>query len=735
MAPLVGSFLLAQTQEPAVDSASSDEVVTLPSFEISGQNSRDEWFASQAMSGTRRTAPIIELPYQVQVITNEFLEDFQIISLSEQMSYFPGYSGRADQADAAIGSSSGGTALRGFPHTVVRDGFRNAPPPQIGNTAQVEIIKGPISTLYGDANPGGLVNYVSKRPTMKPTYRLTLSGGSYSYFRSNLTASGPLVKNKLYYLFSADHYYRQGEVAYTYARQQDYLATILWKPTPNTSITASYEIVRLIGARAATQPSLVVGTRQSGSNPLAWTGGIVVGIDWRLAERGYSRFGPQERYHRDYDGMNILVQHAYSDNWKQRIAYFGQWKDFSLNFRTNSNVSAETNRMNNVRPLKRVQDIDTPAAVQTDLLGTFQTGRLKHQLLFTVDYAKDQTQDDQFQMTTALENALPDSFRYHDPFNPDWSVPIDYSLVTRRTSKTRENVESLAGSVSDRVTMADGKLIVMGNLRYEHSEFETDTNASVDRLTTGDAASWTHSVGANYKIAGDRIVAFANQSTSFNTNITVDRNTGTTIPNEKGQGWELGVKSLTADGRLGASVSAYEIVKKNIGQTNPDFVLGNDEPEFLGSGRERARGVEADVTFKVSNQLSLLANGTYIDARIVNSNNVALVNARRTGVPRTMGTIAARYRFDGRLNGLKVGASLIYAGGFVRAYPTAARLYEEGDAKQIYSAFVSYEWTRGRIRNTLRLNGTNIDDRLYIGPDGNVAMGQQLNVTYTIALR
>lgn len=733
--PMTNGGLLAQTPAPSAGTASSDEVVSLPAFEASAKNTRDEWFASQAMSGTRRTAPIMELPYQVQVVTNEFLEDFQLISLSEQMSYFPGYSGRADQADAAIGTSVGGTALRGFNATVVRDGFRSAPPPQIGNTAQVEVIKGPISTLYGDANPGGLINYVSKRPTLRPTYKATISGGSYDYYRTNFSASGPVFGKKLYYLVSADHYYRLGGVQYAYARQADYLATLLWKPSENTSITASYEYVHLVGARAASQPSLVVGTRQNGANPLAWTGGTVVGLDWRLAEMRYSRFGPRERYYRDYEGLNVLLQHSYSDNWKQRVAYFGQWKEFSLNFGTTSNVSAETNRMNNIFPRKRVQDIDTPAAVQTDLLGLFNTGKVEHQLLFTADYAKNETIDDHYRMSAAQEALLPDSLRYHDPFNPDWTTPVDYSLLTRRTDKIRENVESIAGSVSDRVMLADRKLILMGNLRYEYSEFGADTNATIDRLTVGDAASWTHSVGANYKIAGDRLVAFANQSTSFSTNITIDRNTGTTIPNEKGQGWEAGVKALTSDGRFGGSISVYEIIKKNIGQTNPEFVLGNGEPEFLGSGRERARGIEADVTLKVSNQLSVLANASYVDALVLRSSNASLVGARKTLVPRTTGVLAARYRFVGQLKGLSAGASLIYAGGYVRGHASATRLYEEGDAKKVYSAYLAYEWTRGRFRNTVRLNGTNITDLLYVGPDNNVAMGRQINLTFTIALR
>src|SRR5688500_6102711 len=214
----------------AAVSENSEEVVTIPEFQVSATRDRDAWVASQAMSGTRSAAPIIELPYQVQVLTQEFLEDFQLVGITEQLSFFPGYSGVADQAVAAIGVTLGGSSLRGFPQTVLRDGFRRTPPPQIGNTGQVEVIKGPMSTLYGDASPGGLINYVSKRPSLRPNYSLTLSAGEDGYFRSNVTTSGPIFGKKLFYLFNADHYYRKGAIRYTYGRQSDYFGTLLFKP-------------------------------------------------------------------------------------------------------------------------------------------------------------------------------------------------------------------------------------------------------------------------------------------------------------------------------------------------------------------------------------------------------------------------------------------------------------------------------------------------------------------------
>lgn len=733
----VALALLARHEAAAQASSSqaSEEVVTIPEFQVTESRDRDAWVASQALSGTRSAAPIIDLPYQVQVLTQEFLEDFQLVGVTEQLSFFPGYSGVADQADAAIGVTLAGSSLRGFPQTVLRDGFRRTPPPQIGNTGQVEVIKGPMSTLYGDASPGGLINYVSKRPSVKPSYALTLSGGEDGYFRSNVQASGPLIGKKLFYLVNADHYYRKGAIQYTYGRQSDYFGTLLFKPFDTTSISVTYETVRLIGARAATVPLYVVGTRPSGSNPLQWTGGVVQGIDWRLAEQGYSRFGPGERYIRRYDGLNVMVEHAYNKNWKQRLGYQGQWKKFELNYRTTSNVSMETGRMTGIVPNKRKQDIDGPVALQTDLLGHFKTGSLQHALLFTADFAEEETYDAQLRYPTALEATLPDYYRFQDPFNPNWTPVVDYELAQRRASKNWEKIKSRGGSVSDRVTMLGGKLIAMGNVRYDKSDFATDTNAATDRFTFGEADGWTYSGGANVKLLGDSLVAFANRSTSFNTNVTVDRNTGTTIPNERGRGLEAGFKMLSADRRIGATLSAYEIEKTNIGQTNPDFILGNGQPEFLGSGKERARGVEGDTSYKVSDALTLITGASYLDARVIASSNAALRGTRKVLIPRLSGSLSARYKLSGALKGVSLGASMRYTGGYVRANATATRRYEEASAKQVYAAFVSYGWRTGRLAHTTRLNVNNLFDKLIVGPDLNRALGRQLLFTYTVAFR
>ncbi|MCX6953233.1 MAG: TonB-dependent receptor plug domain-containing protein [Verrucomicrobia bacterium] len=729
----------AQTAPAPASSASdarTDEVVTIQEFQVNADNQRDTWFATQAMSGTRTAQPLIESPYQVQVITHEFLEDFKLLALGEQMSYFSGYQSDSNLSDAAINFTAAAATFRGFGVTIIRDGFRRTPPPQIGNIYQMEVIKGPISTLYGAAQPGGLINYVSKRPSTRPEYKLSFSAGSYGYLLGSLNASGPLYKDKVFYLLGVEHYYRRSNYQYVYSRNGDYTLTLLWKPTTRTSVSVQAQAQRLIGARAAAMPLLVAGTTRPATNPLAWTGGITVGLYWPLVRSGFSPFGPNERYHRDYDGVNVLVEHAYNETWKQRFSY--QWfdKDFSLNYRTTSNLSAETLRFTNIFPRSRVQHYYAPQAFQTDLLGSVTVAGLKHTLLFTGDYSQENLRDFIIRYPAAVENALPTSIRYSDPANPDWS-PLDYSrtALSRRTSETMENYELAGFSLSDRVSILQNRLLLMGNLRYDYSRQSTDSNPNAVAYVGGKDEAVTYSAGVNWRIQGDALVAFANHSTSFNTNVTADAGTGEIIPNERGAGTELGLKSLALQQRLGLSTSLFEIEKKNIGQSNPDYREGNGQAQFLGSGVERVRGVDGDVNFKVTPRFTLIGSAAYLDARVVKSSSAALTGTRKITIPRTTGSIAVRYNFIGSLKGVSTGASLRYTGSFVRANGTATRRYETSAPVQLYSAYVKYTWRRGGTSQTLAVNGNNLFDKLYVGPGLGLALGRQINFSYTLAFR
>ncbi len=56
--------------------------------------------------------------------------------------------------------------------------------------ARIEVLKGPASVLYGRGDPGGVINIVTRQPTLVPTADASIQGGSFGFRRVQGSASG-----------------------------------------------------------------------------------------------------------------------------------------------------------------------------------------------------------------------------------------------------------------------------------------------------------------------------------------------------------------------------------------------------------------------------------------------------------------------------------------------------------------------------------------------------------------
>jgi iron complex outermembrane receptor protein len=79
------------------------------------------------------------------------------------------------------GNSTQSVQVDGLPGTASRYGS-----PTTANIERVEVLKGPVSVMYGQANPGGLLNISTKRPKAVASNTLTASVASYAGRTSGL---------------------------------------------------------------------------------------------------------------------------------------------------------------------------------------------------------------------------------------------------------------------------------------------------------------------------------------------------------------------------------------------------------------------------------------------------------------------------------------------------------------------------------------------------------------------
>lgn len=180
------------------DTLAEDEEV-----EITVTANPEEGYApSTASVGTRTDSPIRDVPQSIQVIPKQIIEDQQAIGVEEVVENVGGVTFLGNQDSRGLNFS-----IRGFDNVpVLQNGFRlfggDSVEPEVANLERVEVLKGPASILFGQSEPGGLINLIRKKPLSEPFYKLQIQGGNRGFVSPSVDLSGPLDKdgNLLYRL-------------------------------------------------------------------------------------------------------------------------------------------------------------------------------------------------------------------------------------------------------------------------------------------------------------------------------------------------------------------------------------------------------------------------------------------------------------------------------------------------------------------------------------------------------
>ena len=308
---LLGTFALASlcsaqsSSSGATPSRSGngEELVSLPEFRVE-TNRDNSYLATETTSGTRMAQKMIDLPYSVASLPSEFFNDFMLFDIDEMN----GYVSNVKPADSA-GAGNGGARLRGFSMPNYRNGFAITQQPDSNNVDRVEILKGPSSGIYGATSPGGVMNFITKKPLPTPAYSLDVITGSHNYKRVNGSATGPITK-RLFYRVDGTHYDFNRPTDWWFNRTTDLSGGLVYKFSPNTSVNLEFA-----WTERATNP-FVVFTRYVDRNNR--TQGLVYtlpedeypGLGLRLTK--FNQAGPYNRYERYNNSAYLTFQHRFN---------------------------------------------------------------------------------------------------------------------------------------------------------------------------------------------------------------------------------------------------------------------------------------------------------------------------------------------------------------------------------------------------------------------------------------
>lgn len=251
---LLGVVPSARAAEPAVNPA--EEIVQLATFNVTATLGAYAETTSSAV--TKMPVPLRDVPQSVQLLNASFLGDLRANTLEDVYPYVVGMTRESSQANTftlrgmsmSQGNSVQSVQIDGLPGLSSRYGS-----PTTANVERLEILKGPTSVMYGQANPGGLLNIVTKKPkasasnvlsTAFSTYGGRTSGlGSDVSFTGMLDMTGPLdAERKWLYRFvlskeNTESFRNdvEGDTIHVYP-----MLTYRW--SADTEITAQFEIGR-----------------------------------------------------------------------------------------------------------------------------------------------------------------------------------------------------------------------------------------------------------------------------------------------------------------------------------------------------------------------------------------------------------------------------------------------------------------------------------------------------------
>lgn len=715
------------------------EVITLEAFSVVAKRDATGWGASEAVSGTRTASSILELPFAVSVITREFMDSFQFKDLDEYGLYLTGFT--AGEVEAGGG---GGSRLRGFVPPNYRNGFPRSGIGEVMNIDRVEVIKGPLSALYGRSEPGGLVNYITKKASPTPGYKLSATYGSFDFQRAEASATGP-VTDKLFYRVDLSYQDFEGMMDYFFQKTEAASTSWTYKFSPGTAVTVDLEYM----TRDANQGISVLG-RQA-SVPVTRTDGttttaaqLILGPYKPLIN--FNVFGPDALISRDVKTANVQFEHKINDVWSLR-ANAQAWERFVEDLRwTGPQYQINTGLFNSREPFYSTLPQDS-VAFQTDALANFHTGEIEHKLLITFDYSDTGEHNRDYRYgngTRGTPNdlaALPAATRAIDPLNPLW-VPLERAKFTRQARDQKTDTRMLGSFISDRAALFGGRLIALIGGRVDEVNVKFKDGFTPANNLDATEKQFTYTGGLTWRLKKDQLVAFLNHSTSFNGNPIIDRGVGGIVGFSEGKGTEFGVKSLSADKNLSATLTFYQIERTNPA-VDPDFVAGSGLPQYDGLRLERVRGGELDFSWKATPDLTLRGGVSLLDSEITDAPEEKLSTTLRTTIgerllrtPEITANFATSYQLP--IRGLSVGASVSYLDEVIIDYgnriTTRARQVNPGYA--LWNGFVSYSFRtgeKGRIRHNIRLNGLNLTDKYYWTVTGREAFGLQVRGSYSVS--
>src|ERR1700722_189314 len=152
-----------------------------------------------AAGGPFGTTPILDLPYSVNVISRQLIDDTQSRNFKEAAKYLPLVGFQEMQGPEVLRPET-----RGMQGSKIQNdmkygmGIAVTTPSALEEYEQVEVVNGLAGQLFGPAHPSGMFNFITKRPTEERLGEVELDYESNTVGTIHTDQGGRFGKNKMF---------------------------------------------------------------------------------------------------------------------------------------------------------------------------------------------------------------------------------------------------------------------------------------------------------------------------------------------------------------------------------------------------------------------------------------------------------------------------------------------------------------------------------------------------------
>ncbi len=675
-----------------------------------------------------------ETPATVELLTQE---DMQVRGLRTSREVF------ADVVGAVAGNVPGNPAvvsMRGFAGntvSILQDGVRISSSTMVTRDTnswhfdRIEVIKGPASVLVGEGALAGVINKVTRKPSLDGNHVDAMA--SYGSFNMLTLAGGVNVKLSDDVAVRADVSRMTSDSLYDVdankTRSSGLTASLLYRPAQNLSVLlavdhyndkydGTYQGAPLVSAAVARDPS----------SALRSANGLV--IDKALRYRNYNPDGAYSGA--DETTLRSRVDYSFADGWAlaNDLVWYTATRDFVLS--GEQNFMAPTSAFPNGRFARSLQAIDHDHDFWNERLALSHQGEIAGlRNRFTIGGEYNDTD-----FTNPRKQTAVGAIAAVDPYNPivgTW--PVGDAIYTSQNVVFDSRLKTRAVFAEDALNLTPEWLVLAG-IRYEGINLDRgiyNLNAG-NALSSADADydpfSWR--VGTTYEVTSG-ITLYGQYTTAaqpVGSMLTLSL-ANAAFRLTKGHSVEGGFKAEVLEGRASLTGSAYRIAQKNIVTRDPS------NPSLAVQGGELAsKGVELTVDVAATHQLHLSAGASYSDAEyeelkeLVGGRLVSRAGNRPTNMPTTTVNASALYSLD-QLP-LSFGVFVRHASGFYT--DNANSIFVRGH--WLFDASVSYRLTDDV---SLSLRGRNLTNAFYGEysgyPSTNIYIGAPRGVDVTLSAK